>query len=157
MSKNTTQIKAAVVREKGGPFNHSGDSHNFSERPGFLTSQQFLAAVNTADSSDLRWHNACINSRRRRFDQCERTMKIEKDSQGGKTTIRLSGQFQSEHVEELNKQLQENGPRFVLDLKEVTVVDVEVVRFLATCKANGVKIIHCPRYIRQWMARERKP
>jgi anti-anti-sigma regulatory factor len=84
-------------------------------------------------------------------------MKIEKESQGGKTTIRLSGQFQSEHVGELNKQLQNNGPRFVLDLKEVTVVDVEVVRFLAACKANGVKIVHCPQYIREWMARVRKP
>jgi anti-anti-sigma regulatory factor len=84
-------------------------------------------------------------------------MKIEKESRRGKTTIRLSGRFQSEHVGELDKQLQNNGPRFVLDLKEVTVVDVEVVRFLGACEANGVKIIHCPRYIRLWMVRERKP
>jgi anti-anti-sigma regulatory factor len=84
-------------------------------------------------------------------------MKIEKDAQGGKTRLRLSGQFQAEHVGELNKQLRDNGPRFVLDLKEVTIVDVEVVRFLGACKANGVKIVHCPEYIRQWMARERKP
>jgi len=84
-------------------------------------------------------------------------MKIEKDAQGGKTTIRLCGHLQSEHVGELNKQLQGTGPRFVLDLKEVTIVDVEVVRFLGACKANGVKIVHCPQYIRRWMARERKP
>jgi len=32
----------------------------------------------------------------------------------------------------LNKQLQDNGPRFVLHLKEVAVEDVEVVRFLGT-------------------------
>jgi anti-anti-sigma regulatory factor len=84
-------------------------------------------------------------------------MKIEKDSRGGKTTVRLSGHFQAEHVGELNQQLQNNGPRFVLDLEEVTVVDVEVVRFLGACEDNRVKIVHCPQYIRQWINRERKP
>ena len=84
-------------------------------------------------------------------------MKIERDSQGGNTTIRLIGHFQSEHVVELKKQLQQNGPLFILDLKEVTVVDVDVVRFLGECKADGVKIVNCSPYIRNWMARERRP
>jgi anti-anti-sigma regulatory factor len=81
-------------------------------------------------------------------------VKIEKHSQSGKTTVRLIGRFQSEHVEELQKQLQENGPRFVLDLEEVTLVDVEVVRFLGACEAAGVEIAHCSPYIREWMNRE---
>jgi len=34
-------------------------------------------------------------------------LKIEKDLQGGKTTIRLIGHFQPEHVGELKKQLQD--------------------------------------------------
>jgi hypothetical protein len=84
-------------------------------------------------------------------------MKIDKASQRGKTTVRLSGHFQAEHVGELDKQLQDNGPWFVLDLKEGTIVDVEVVRFLGACEANGVKIVHCPQYIRAWMNREREP
>jgi hypothetical protein len=84
-------------------------------------------------------------------------MKIEKASQRGKTTLRLSGHFQSDHVGELNKQLQDHGPPCVLDLREVTVVDVEVVRFLGACEANGVVIVHCPRYIREWINREREP
>ena len=70
------------------------------------------------------------------------------------TTISLIGHFQSEHLGELKKQLQEDGPLFVLDLKEVTIVDVDVVRFLRACKADGVKIVHCSRYIREWMRRE---
>ena len=82
-------------------------------------------------------------------------MKIEKASQRGKTTVRLSGDFQAEHIAELDKQLQNDGPRFVLDLTEVTVVDVEVVRFLGACAANGMKIVNCPQYIREWMDRER--
>ena len=85
------------------------------------------------------------------------TLKIEKDSQGGTTTIRLIGHFQSEHLGELKKQLQHDGPLFILDLKEVTVVDVDVVRFLVEAKADGVKIVHCSQYIRKWMARERRP
>jgi hypothetical protein len=35
-------------------------------------------------------------------------------------------------------------------------VDVEVVRFFGGCEANGVKIVHCPRYIREWISRERE-
>jgi hypothetical protein len=81
-------------------------------------------------------------------------LKIEKNSHGGTTTIRLIGRFQSEHVGELKKQLQEDGPLFVLDLKQVTIVDVDVVRFLGACKGDGVKIVHCSRYIREWMRRE---
>ena len=81
-------------------------------------------------------------------------MKIETDSQRGKTTVRLSGQFQAEHIAELKRQLPENGPRFVLDLTEVTVVDVEVVQFFVGCEAKGVRIVHCPRYIREWINRE---
>jgi len=69
-------------------------------------------------------------------------MKIEMASQRGETTVRLSGQFQAEHIDELKKQLRHNGPRFVLDLKDVTVVDVEVVRFFEACEANGMKIAH---------------
>ena len=84
-------------------------------------------------------------------------MKIEMASQRGRTTVRLSGQFQAEHIAELKKQLQDNGPRCVLDLTEVTVVDVEVVRLFGACEANGVTIVHCPRYIREWMNRERTP
>ena len=85
------------------------------------------------------------------------TLKIERDSHGGRTTIRLIGHFQSEHVGELRNQLQHDGPLFILDLKEVTVVDGEVVRFLGACKADGMKIVHSSPYIRKWMAQERKP
>jgi anti-anti-sigma regulatory factor len=83
-------------------------------------------------------------------------LKIERDSSGGKTTIRLIGRFQSEHIEDLKKQLQGSGPLWVLDLEEVTLVDVEVVGFLTACEAEGVEIVHCSPYIREWMLREGK-
>jgi hypothetical protein len=40
-------------------------------------------------------------------------------------------------------------------LDEVTLVDVEVVRFLVRCEAAGGKVLHCAPYIREWMLRER--
>ena len=82
-------------------------------------------------------------------------LKIEKASSQGRTTIRLSGRLQSEHIEELKTQLRTNGAQFVLDLQEVTLVDLDVVQFLAHCEAAGVKIVHCPPYIREWINRER--
>jgi hypothetical protein len=83
-------------------------------------------------------------------------LKIEKSSSQGRTTIRLIGRFQSDHIEELKIQLQTNGALLVLDLQEVTLVDLDVVRFLGYCETAGVKIIHCPPYIREWMIRERQ-
>jgi hypothetical protein len=35
----------------------------------------------------------------------------------------------------------------VLDLDEVTLVDVVVVRFLITCEAEGIELLHCAPYI----------
>ena len=83
-------------------------------------------------------------------------MKIERNSQGGVTTIHLIGHFQSEHIGELRNQLKLNGPRFVLDLTEVTLVDADIVRFLGICEVDGVGIVNCSPYIREWIKQERK-
>ena len=83
-------------------------------------------------------------------------MKIERDSRGGKTTVHLIGRFQAEHIGELEKRLRCDGPKFVRDLMEVTVVDVDVVRFLSVCEAGGARLVHCSQYIREWMNRERQ-
>jgi hypothetical protein len=83
-------------------------------------------------------------------------VRIEKDLRSGTTTIRLIGRFQSEHIRELERQFQECKPPFVLDLKEVTLVDVDVVRFLGTCESGGMKIARSSQYIREWIVRERE-
>jgi len=61
------------------------------------------------------------------------TLKIEKDSYGQKTIIRLSGRLRSEHLDELKKQIDGDQSRIALDLDGVTLVDVEVIRFLNAC------------------------
>ena len=50
------------------------------------------------------------------------TLKIEKYADGDSTTIRLIGRMQTEHLEELEKQIRESGPVLILDLAEVTLV-----------------------------------
>jgi anti-anti-sigma regulatory factor len=83
------------------------------------------------------------------------TLKIEKVSDGRKTVIRLSGRLRSEHLDELKAQLEGDWRRIELDLDGVTLVDVEVVRFLSACEDGGVELLHCWPYIREWMLRER--
>jgi len=52
-------------------------------------------------------------------------------------------------------ELRSGGPRVVLDLDEVDLVDIECIRFLNACESAGVSILHCSPYIREWMVRER--
>jgi hypothetical protein len=58
--------------------------------------------------------------------------------------------MQAEHLEELEKQVREDGPAIVLDLDEVALVDVESVRFLGTCEARGATRLNFSPYIRDW-------
>jgi len=83
------------------------------------------------------------------------TLKIERRSQGCSTTIRLIGRIQREHLQELETQIRDGGPNVALDLDEVNLVDVEAVRFLGTCEAQGVTLLNCSPYIRDWIGKER--
>jgi len=69
--------------------------------------------------------------------------------------IRLIGRMQSEHLADLQHYMEEPSSKPTLDLREVTLVDVEAVRFLIACEDGGVELLHCSPYIRQWMSRER--
>jgi anti-anti-sigma regulatory factor len=83
------------------------------------------------------------------------TLKIEKYSDGNSTTIRLIGRMQAEHLPELERQMKESESRIVLDLDQVTLVDVEMIRFLGTCEARGATLLNCSPYIRDWIGKER--
>ena len=83
------------------------------------------------------------------------TLRIEQDSNGQQTTIRLIGRMQREHIEELKAQIKAGGANVTLDLNEVSLVDLDVIRFLATCQTEGISVVHCSRYINNWIAKER--
>jgi hypothetical protein len=83
------------------------------------------------------------------------TLRIEKDSNGQRTTIRLIGRMQREHIEELKAQIKAGGASVTLDLNEVSLVDLDIIRFLGTCQTEGISLVHCSRYIYDWIAKER--
>ena len=83
------------------------------------------------------------------------TLKIETASDGQVALLRLIGRLESQHIDELRAHIRgHQGVAF--DLEEVTLVCVEVVRFLAECEAAGVELRHCPLFIREWMGREER-
>jgi|SRR5277367_3723594 len=84
------------------------------------------------------------------------TLKIERISGKRGTQIRLSGELRSEHLSQLKAEVERARPRVVLDLEELDLVDVEAVRFLNTRKAEGISVLHCSPYIKEWMLRERR-
>jgi hypothetical protein len=83
------------------------------------------------------------------------TWRIEKVVAQGRTILRLCGWIQSDYLAEIETQIERHESRVALDLKEVTLVDVGVVRFLLVCEANGIELLDCSPYIRHWMARDR--
>ena len=83
------------------------------------------------------------------------TLKIAKTFDGQRTTLRLSGRIQSANVEDIREEMTGNAETIVLDLEEVTLVDVDVVRFLGTREAESVELVNCSAYFRDWIFRER--
>jgi len=51
--------------------------------------------------------------------------------------------------------MKDKAERIVFDLEEVTLVDLDVVRFLGLREAEGVELVNCSPYIRDWIFRER--
>ena len=82
-------------------------------------------------------------------------VRMEKDTDGQPTILALIGRVQLEHLAELRPQMESNGPRIILNLEEVTLVDVDVVHFLSAYEQAGVALFHCPPYVRDWIIRER--
>ena len=75
----------------------------------------------------------------------------------GEVVIKLSGRMDVENIAELETLVRKetDGRRIVLDLKDLTLVDRDAVRFLGSCEADSIKLKNCPAYIREWITRER--
>jgi hypothetical protein len=83
------------------------------------------------------------------------SFRIERSCEGEDTILRLSGRMRADDLESLQKEIG-NEPRLILDLTGVSVVDVEIVRFLNICEIRGLRIENGPAYIKEWMRRERE-
>jgi len=82
------------------------------------------------------------------------TLKIEQVSNPRGTQIRMSGQLRFDQLDQVKAEI-ERGSATELDLEEVDLVDVESVRFLSAREAEGISVLRCSPYIREWMLRER--
>jgi hypothetical protein len=85
------------------------------------------------------------------------TLKLERGSNGDRSTLRLIGNVRSEDLEAIAAELEICGPGAALELEEVTVVGVEVIRFLGECERQGTELLNCPAYVREWISREGEP
>ena len=85
------------------------------------------------------------------------TFRIETAARGTVRVFILSGRIEAQAIAELKRlfELHTDYPEIVLDLKDVGVIDREVVRLLTRCKADGVKLENCASYVREWMEREK--
>ena len=84
------------------------------------------------------------------------TLRMEHFSMKRGTRIRLSGELRNEQLNNLRAEIESVGPQVTLDLDELNLVDIDAVRFLNACDAQGVKLVNCSLYIREWMYRERQ-
>jgi hypothetical protein len=80
---------------------------------------------------------------------------MERSSIGCGTRIRLSGELRDEQLNDLRTEVEGGGPHVTLDLEELNLVDLDAIRFLNSCDEQGVKVVNCSPYIREWMHLER--
>jgi hypothetical protein len=70
--------------------------------------------------------------------------------------LRISGRITGQDVDILRALLEQEGRTAAIDLKDILLVDREVVKLLALCESNGNELRNCPLYIREWITRERE-
>jgi len=85
------------------------------------------------------------------------TLKVQISTQGEAVAFTLIGRINAEEVAELQRLFEAEGRdhHILLDLKDVQLVDLDAVRFLACCEGNGALLENCPAYIREWIEKER--
>jgi hypothetical protein len=82
------------------------------------------------------------------------TLRIVADVRADGTTIHLIGRMRAEHVQHVRAEIAAGRAPAALDLDEVTLADVDAVRFLVAAEREGIALHHCAPFIREWMTRE---
>ncbi|WP_396126784.1 STAS domain-containing protein [Acidicapsa ligni] len=78
-------------------------------------------------------------------------------TENGDIVFRVSGRINAENVPELTALFisEEKHRPIVLDLKDLTLVDQDAVRFLESFETNGTTLQNCPAYVREWITKDR--
>ena len=82
--------------------------------------------------------------------------RVERLVAGDIVVLRVSGRIDAEHVNTLRELLKQEEGKVAIDLREVTLINREAVRFLALSETNGVELRNCADYIGEWITRERR-
>jgi len=84
-------------------------------------------------------------------------LRIER-SANGQVVFSLSGRMQTHDIEQVQQLLAVEAPgqRLMFNLRDVTLVNQDVVTFLADCEAKGIKLESCPLHIRNWIDQEKR-
>ena len=84
-------------------------------------------------------------------------LRIER-SANGQVVFTLSGRMQTEDIEQFRQLLvvETSGQQLMFNLRDVTLVNRDVVTFLADCEAKGIKLENCPLHIRNWVDQEKR-
>ena len=87
----------------------------------------------------------------------ELMLRISWEKNGG-IEFTVSGRMDAENVAQLKNLLSSEacGRHIILNLRELILVDQEMVRFLEACEATGIVLTNCPEYIREWIDAERR-
>jgi len=77
-------------------------------------------------------------------------------SANGDVVLTVIGRLATDNVSELKTLLaaESKDRSIILDLKDVVLVDREIVRFLRTCESDGMTLRNCPPYIRAWITQD---
>ena len=75
----------------------------------------------------------------------------------GEVVFTISGRMEAENVSELEALFRSEvkSVRMILDLRNLSLVDQDAVKFLDRCESEGVVLKNCPAYIREWITRRR--
>lgn len=84
------------------------------------------------------------------------TLKLRRTREKHGTRIYLSGELRCSHLVDLRAEIDGAGQPVTLDLHEVNVVDIDGVRLLNEVEAQGIQVVNCSPYIREWMLQEKR-
>jgi hypothetical protein len=70
----------------------------------------------------------------------------------------LSGRMQTEDLDEVQRLIVVEAPQkqLTLNLRDVTLVNEDVVGFLADCEMKGINLESCPLHIRNWIDQKKR-
>ena len=82
-------------------------------------------------------------------------IRIDTSVRRGRVIFVVIGRMERNDLPELKRLIESHNAPATLDFKAVSLVDRDVVTFLANFETDNGKITNCPIYIREWIRRQR--